>query len=502
MTGASTICRTAPPSDSVWDQVRHAAGVACQRSEAYLTGQYAFCFSNASARTVKMHLVDDGPGAGAGDAQDYFLTLPAGSDSVEVPMSSSFVTVTAGFFRPEEGAYEIFWERRRFSWQPGTKLVAKASHSVDANRFRADVWPGAPEAARPATRTSRAGTVSFDPARAAALPLMMLPHMAEVRQSPEAAASSPRPAPRGGGGYPCSREPSFAASRAWTASSAYLGPTLSADALMHLGVRAFSHGVDGWHAASIADVRADGALELEDGRGSTVSPADKACLVHLPPMWKGGGGSLTLDTKTSAADSLGVGGSRNLQGARDSIDVARLRRKSHDADASTTPGSSRSSSMQAGVASTQTLGEVFSSLSVESGGGPSLRSADFTLQSRGTSTQIGGVSMQSRGVSMATGGASTQTGGVSMQTGGVSMQTGGASMETGGGRSGGCGRSLHRAGQQIQLWSPRHEAWVDAEVLEVLADGSVVVQFGASKRTKSLCAEEQRSLIRTFSGSL
>lgn len=119
------------------------AGAASARLSAYLSGQYVFRFSNASARTAKLHLADDRPGAAY--QQDYFLTIPVGVAGVEVPMTSEMIVVSAGFYRPEDGAYEVFWERRRFSWAADINICIDRRHSVDANRIHEDVWPGAPE---------------------------------------------------------------------------------------------------------------------------------------------------------------------------------------------------------------------------------------------------------------------------------------------------------------------------------------------------------------------
>jgi len=143
--------RSAPSGGSAWERLKHSADLACQRGGAYLSGQYTFAFSNESAWTVKLHLVEDVEGTGTrhgtGQARHgYFLTLPAQTRGIEIPMMAPLVLVTAGFFRPERGAFEVFWERRRFSWEPGLRLTVRSRHSIDANRFHVDVYAGAPEA--------------------------------------------------------------------------------------------------------------------------------------------------------------------------------------------------------------------------------------------------------------------------------------------------------------------------------------------------------------------
>lgn len=137
-----------PAAKSTWDFLASAAGA---RLSAFLTGRYTYTFANTAERTVKLHLSDDCAGA-AGARQDYFLTVPGGASGVEVPMKSDMISVTAGFFHPETGAYEVFWESRRFSWESNATISMGQRHSVDANRLRVDVTPGSPEAPRSAPR--------------------------------------------------------------------------------------------------------------------------------------------------------------------------------------------------------------------------------------------------------------------------------------------------------------------------------------------------------------
>mmetsp|Transcript_136038 Transcript_136038/g.434316 ORF Transcript_136038/g.434316 Transcript_136038/m.434316 type:complete len:317 (+) Transcript_136038:87-1037(+) len=140
----ATIRRPSKKDQSGWDIL----GAAGARIGAYLIGQYNYSFSNASGRTVKLHLVDDTGAPGGAGRQDYFLTVPGNAEGVEVPMKSNMIVVTAGFFMPEDGTYEIFWENRRFSWESELSICVAARHSVDANRVCTDVFPGAPEVPR------------------------------------------------------------------------------------------------------------------------------------------------------------------------------------------------------------------------------------------------------------------------------------------------------------------------------------------------------------------
>mmetsp|Transcript_119695 Transcript_119695/g.343864 ORF Transcript_119695/g.343864 Transcript_119695/m.343864 type:complete len:217 (-) Transcript_119695:61-711(-) len=54
------------------------------------------------------------------------------------------IVVSAGFFNASPRGYEVFWERRRFSWGFGGVISASEADSVDANRLREDVYPDAP----------------------------------------------------------------------------------------------------------------------------------------------------------------------------------------------------------------------------------------------------------------------------------------------------------------------------------------------------------------------
>mmetsp|Transcript_176305 Transcript_176305/g.565311 ORF Transcript_176305/g.565311 Transcript_176305/m.565311 type:complete len:403 (-) Transcript_176305:639-1847(-) len=149
-----TVMRSLPPPGSnAFDHLRHTADLACRHGAALLTGQYSFAFQNRGARTAKLHIAEDAssPSSDATVADtaphDFFLTLPSDGEVVTVPMRSRFVRVTAGFFCGEPShSFEIFWEARRFAWEPHATLVIKTSHSTETNKFRADVWPGALEA--------------------------------------------------------------------------------------------------------------------------------------------------------------------------------------------------------------------------------------------------------------------------------------------------------------------------------------------------------------------
>eukprot|EP00444_Apocalathium_aciculiferum_P059726 CAMPEP_0183599674 /NCGR_PEP_ID=MMETSP0371-20130417/179553_1 /TAXON_ID=268820 /ORGANISM="Peridinium aciculiferum, Strain PAER-2" /LENGTH=240 /DNA_ID=CAMNT_0025811743 /DNA_START=8 /DNA_END=726 /DNA_ORIENTATION=+ len=207
----ATMRRPVPASNSAWDCVVHAADAVCQTASAYLNGRFIFTFANTAKRTVKMHLTEDadgsekgkgagsearadyfltvppgaegvevpmafsrlrvtagffhpemgsyevfwesrpfkGKGAGSEARADYFLTVPPGAEGVEVPMAFSRLRVTAGFFHPEMGTYEVFWESRPFAYEPGCTIAVAARHSVDVNRFHIDVGPGAPLASPP-----------------------------------------------------------------------------------------------------------------------------------------------------------------------------------------------------------------------------------------------------------------------------------------------------------------------------------------------------------------
>lgn len=46
--------------------------------------------------------------------EDYFLTIPVGVAGVEVPMTSEMIVVSAGFYRPEDGAYEVSGEHAAY----------------------------------------------------------------------------------------------------------------------------------------------------------------------------------------------------------------------------------------------------------------------------------------------------------------------------------------------------------------------------------------------------
>mmetsp|Transcript_54696 Transcript_54696/g.123064 ORF Transcript_54696/g.123064 Transcript_54696/m.123064 type:complete len:333 (-) Transcript_54696:81-1079(-) len=147
----ATLQRYGPQEESLWSRVRHSAGSVCQRGGAYLSGQYQYVFHNETQRTVKMHLQDDLDVAAAkrnaGQRQsDYYLTLPPQTRNVEIPMRSGMVIVTAGFFHSDRVAYEIFWDSRRFAWEPNSAFAIKPRHSIDVNQFRVDVAPQSPEA--------------------------------------------------------------------------------------------------------------------------------------------------------------------------------------------------------------------------------------------------------------------------------------------------------------------------------------------------------------------
>jgi len=272
----ATIQRPVAKGQSTWDYLARAAGA---RLSAFLTGQYTYSFSNTTGRTVKMHLSDDQAGKGA--AQDYFLTVPAGAQNVEVPMKSDMIVVTAGFFRPEDGAYEIFWENRRFSWETGVSISAANRHSVDANRIRTDVWPGAPEAPRETTTVVARGR----PQKSSSLLMLPPPVMPALAGQPKASR-----------GMPALED----------------GKTTAAGDSIAAGFRVFSRrpgGGDsgaagiGWVSCDVTRALEDGSLEVSDAGGSRfrLRPTEEASLIALPP----GVTAASMATATmSAADSF------------------------------------------------------------------------------------------------------------------------------------------------------------------------------------------------------
>jgi len=221
----STLRRPSDKGQSTWDFL----GAAGARLSAYLVGQYAYSFSNTSGRTVKMHLTDD-TGRPGDRGQDYFLTVPANAEGIEVPMKSDMIIVTAGFFKPEDGTYEIFWQNRRFSWESDISICACPKHSVDANRICVDVFPGAQELPRGGAR-ARASGQTFR--------MLMLPDT--IRNLDGIRVFSRRP----GGGRSASE----------------------------------------WQSSDLRKALPDGSLEVtaDEGSRSLVQPVREASLLALPP---------------------------------------------------------------------------------------------------------------------------------------------------------------------------------------------------------------------------
>lgn len=277
----ATIRRPAPASASAWDVLKHAADSVCSSAGAYLAGRFAFTFANRTAKTVKMHLAEDLSSSEAADPDgaqrsDYFLTVPPGSMGVEVPMPSSRVRVTAGFFHADSGHYEIFWESRSFAWEPGLVINVEQRHSVDVNRFRVDVWPGAPLA------------VPVDASRA------------------ELAVQQPCPSR----GLPFSQAPAVEDSGLRQAGQASLRllmlpgapPVLGEDLPALPGLQIFSCGRDGWVAGSLARELADGSLELRDGPSSiySIKPQDQPSLVRIPALMNSAWSTLASSQNSSS----------------------------------------------------------------------------------------------------------------------------------------------------------------------------------------------------------
>jgi len=274
-------------NQSTWEYLRRMAGA---RVGAYLSGQYTYNFSNASDRTVKLHLSEDRQGSAsqAGGRQDYFLTVPAGASGIEVPMRSDMISVDAGFFRPDLGAYEIFWERRRFSWEANMIVQIASRHSVDSNPLRVDVFPGAPAVAKPRAAPAFGAGARGDGGRSGAV----VP--AESTRRPP--ARQDRAAFPVAGGRPHVFRP--------TRLPLLPFPEIEEEDDMAdhdpgagvLGMRVFSQRPGGargggcagaWVGCDVVRALEDGSLEVRDaeggGRSWNVRPAEQASLVPLPP---------------------------------------------------------------------------------------------------------------------------------------------------------------------------------------------------------------------------
>eukprot|EP00444_Apocalathium_aciculiferum_P038156 CAMPEP_0183490226 /NCGR_PEP_ID=MMETSP0370-20130417/181839_1 /TAXON_ID=268820 /ORGANISM="Peridinium aciculiferum, Strain PAER-2" /LENGTH=262 /DNA_ID=CAMNT_0025683563 /DNA_START=72 /DNA_END=860 /DNA_ORIENTATION=- len=260
----ATIRRPVPASNSAWDCVVHAADSVCQTASAYLNGRFVFTFTNTAKRTVKLHLAEDvdaserGKGKGSEGRADYFLTVPPGAEGVEVPMASSRLRVTAGFFHPEMGTYEVFWESRPFAYEPGCTIAIAARHSVDVNRFHVDVWPGAPLASSP-----------------------------EVAKALPAAASGTL------------RQAGLGSLRLFA-----LPAPPQANGLAKADLQIFSLKGKDWVSGNVSKELPDGSIEI--GNGSkvwVVNPREQASLVRFPAFADGSGSTIGSKASIRVMDS-------------------------------------------------------------------------------------------------------------------------------------------------------------------------------------------------------
>lgn len=242
----ATIQRPCAKDLSTWEYIRKTAS---ERLSAFLTGQYSYTFSNTADKTVKLHLADDVPGTGG--KQDFFLTVPARASGIEIPMKCDLISVTAGFFHPTTGTYEIFWENRRFSWESGMTISIGNRHSVDANKFRVDVYPNAAEVPK---KFSHKDTYSRD--KLHCMHMLMLP--GHTRGDNIEAGAKPRVA----------SELTVYSRRLGSGASSGTASTGSS-----------------WIGSSVSRALPDGSLEVSDCDGTTrrVNPAEEVALVALPP---------------------------------------------------------------------------------------------------------------------------------------------------------------------------------------------------------------------------
>mmetsp|Transcript_104863 Transcript_104863/g.224098 ORF Transcript_104863/g.224098 Transcript_104863/m.224098 type:complete len:376 (-) Transcript_104863:90-1217(-) len=270
----ATLQRVQPEEGSVWAQMRHAIGAVCHRGGAILTGQYVYEFTNSTGRIVKMHIVADWQLGACLSSQDYFLTMPAHMARMELPMTSSNIIVTAGFYNgPEENAYEIFWERRPFAWEPSAMIAILPRHSVDSNRCRADVlMPGRMAEAVPSLVSGMAAVYRPD--------YMAQQQAAEAAWGPRRKAELLMLPPVGDeGGRPALPD-------AATRVGSIAPKDCSGDGIARFPIYTLTG--DGWRCVEIISMAIDGTLEVEDGDGQvrTVKPESEATLLPLLPWAK------------------------------------------------------------------------------------------------------------------------------------------------------------------------------------------------------------------------
>lgn len=256
-----------PANRGSWEYLRTAAG---DRVSAFLTGRYFYTFANTTDRTVKMHLTEDALGMPVSGKQDYYLTVPAGATGVEVPMKADMILVAAGFFVPQVGAYEVFWEPRRFAWESGCVISVGARHSVESNKYRVDVHPGAKEVPRTGKTLPYGGSCGGGLDAPRSLRLLMLPEEEHTQKAISAGGTllkelrvySQRPGVRAG---------AVSLSVAAPSSLPGTGSTLSS-------------GSGSWAGSAVTRAMEDGSLEVQDSDGSLriVRPEHEVSLVALP----------------------------------------------------------------------------------------------------------------------------------------------------------------------------------------------------------------------------
>eukprot|EP00405_Crypthecodinium_cohnii_P000008 CAMPEP_0194757308 /NCGR_PEP_ID=MMETSP0323_2-20130528/10831_1 /TAXON_ID=2866 ORGANISM="Crypthecodinium cohnii, Strain Seligo" /NCGR_SAMPLE_ID=MMETSP0323_2 /ASSEMBLY_ACC=CAM_ASM_000346 /LENGTH=291 /DNA_ID=CAMNT_0039677191 /DNA_START=82 /DNA_END=957 /DNA_ORIENTATION=+ len=242
--------------------MRHFAELACKSVGAYLTGNYVFSFANTTKRTVKLHISEDASTAQAGSGVigcDYLLTVPPGSTAVEVPASATRIRVSAGFYHAESGLYEVFWTQRPFHWEAGCLITVAPRHSVDANRFHLDVWPGAP-LAEITSAAAKQGTASE----------------AVVASSSKSLRLLALPAP------PKALENGQKALPDYRLSSAE-------ESLVLPGLQIFARNAQGWVPQTVSKELQNGTLEVTGGGSSgprcvTLNPEEEPALIRMPPL--------------------------------------------------------------------------------------------------------------------------------------------------------------------------------------------------------------------------
>mmetsp|Transcript_136441 Transcript_136441/g.436628 ORF Transcript_136441/g.436628 Transcript_136441/m.436628 type:complete len:215 (+) Transcript_136441:206-850(+) len=213
-----------------------------------------------------MHLTEDadgsekGNGTGSEARADYFLTVPPGAEGIEVPMAFSRLRVTAGFFHPEMGTYEVFWESRPFAYEPGCTIAVAARHSVDVNRFHVDVWPGAPLASPPQSAKALEAPASG----------------ADLRQAGQGSLrlfALPPPPPQAKGSA-------------------------------NFALQIFSLKGKDWVSGNVSKELPDGSMEI--GKGSkvwVVKPWEQAPLVRFPAFADGSGSTISSKASIRVMDS-------------------------------------------------------------------------------------------------------------------------------------------------------------------------------------------------------